>query len=405
MSDLYQLPNEWKWINLDKYSNVTSSKRVHKKDYIESGIPFYRSKEIILKSKSIEPTDILYISEDTFNEFKLKFGTPQKGDILITAVGTLGVTYLVSETDNFYFKDGNLLWIKDIKENVYVEYLLYYFKSPMFFNDIDKISKGAAQKALTITKLTKLNIPLPPLLEQQRIASKVDNLFEKIDKAISLHQKNIDAANIFMGSILNDVFEELKENYGKTAISDVMKISNKTLVPNDNEEYNYVGLENIESNNGKLVGFSSTNGIEIKSSKVEFKKGMVLYGKLRPYLNKVWISDFDGVATTEILPFYPINKSELDMHFVKYYFLSPSYLAKVMSNCSGARMPRLTTKFIKSEEAYIPLPSLYIQQKVVKYLDEVSKKIEGLKLIQKEKMNNLKDLKASILDKAFKGEL
>ena len=76
-----------------------------------------------------------------------------------------------------------------------------------------------------------------------------------------------------------------------------------------------------------------------------------------------------------------------------------------MNNCSGARMPRLTTIFIKSDEAYIPIPSISIQQKVVKYLDEISQKIEKIKQAQKAKMNSLKALKASILDQAFKGEL
>jgi type I restriction enzyme S subunit len=93
------------------------------------------------------------------------------------------------------------------------------------------------------------------------------------------------------------------------------------------------------------------------------------------------------------------------MEYVKHYFLSPKYLAKVMSNCSGARMPRLTTKFIKSNEAYIPIPSLKTQQKTVTYLDEISQKIQNLKSVQKVKMESLVSLKASILDQAFKGQL
>ncbi|MDE4984323.1 restriction endonuclease subunit S, partial [Francisella tularensis subsp. holarctica] len=83
-------------------------------------------------------------------------------------------------------------------------------------------------------------------------------------------------------------------------------ISNKTLVPDDNQKYNYVCLENIEGNTGRLIDFCETKGKEIKSSKVELKKGIVLYGKLRPYLNKVWFSEFDVLATTVILTFYPI---------------------------------------------------------------------------------------------------
>ncbi|MDE5020767.1 restriction endonuclease subunit S, partial [Francisella tularensis subsp. holarctica] len=67
------------------------------------------------------------------------------------------------------------------------------------------------------------------------------------------------------------------------------------------------------------------------------------------------------VATTEILPFYPIDNTRLNMIVVKYYFLSSSYLQRVMRNYSGSRRPRLTTAFLKSEEAYSPLPRLPIQ--------------------------------------------
>ena len=208
-----------------------------------------------------------------------------------------------------------------------------------------------------------------------------------------------------MASVLNEVFGELLENYGANELSKSLQISNKTVIPNDDQIYNYVGLENIESNSGKLIYFQPTSGKEIKSSKVIFKKGMVLYGKLRPYLNKVWIASFDGVATTEILPFYPINENILNMHYVKYYFLSPIYLNKVITNCNGARMPRLTTSFIYSKEANIPLSPLPIQHKVVIYLDKISQKMQQVKLLQTKKMENLKALKASILDKAFRGEL
>ncbi len=76
-----------------------------------------------------------------------------------------------------------------------------------------------------------------------------------------------------------------------------------------------------------------------------------------------------------------------------------------MNNCSGSRMPRLTTKFIKSKEAYLSLPPLKIQQKTVNYLDKISLHVKRVKEVQKEKMEYLKALKASILDQAFRGKL
>ncbi|MDE5009143.1 restriction endonuclease subunit S, partial [Francisella tularensis subsp. holarctica] len=75
--------------------------------------------------------------------------------------------------------------------------------------------------------------------------------------------------------------------------------------------------------------------------------GIVLYGTLIPYLNKVGFSEFDDVAPTEILPFFPIDNTRLYMIFVKYYFLSSSYFQVVMRNYSFSRIPRLTTAFLK----------------------------------------------------------
>ncbi len=340
---------------------------------------------------------IVYINEDSTKKFCTE------DDIMIGRYGP-PVFQILRGISGAY--NVALMKAEPKIDEVSKEYLFRFLQNPSIQNYIIGLSqRSAGQSGVNKEALEQYEILLPSLIEQQRIVSKLDLLFEKIDKSIALHQKNMDEANAFMGSVLNDVFGELEEKYGRTPITDVMKISNKTLVPNDNEEYNYVGLENIESNSGKLVDFSPTIGSEIKSNKVVFKNGMVLYGKLRPYLNKVWIANFDGVATTEILPFYPIDKNGLNMEYVKHYFLSPIYLNKVMNNCSGARMPRLTTIFIKSDEAYIPIPSISIQQKVVKYLDEISQKIEKIKQAQKTKMNSLKALKASILDQAFKGEL
>jgi type I restriction enzyme S subunit len=399
MSELYQLPDGWEWKKLSDIGKISTGKTPPKKnkEFYENGtIRFVKPPNLqnsidVTKTESDE-----FITEDGAKKSTLL----PKNSLMVCCIGSLGKFALSTENVITNQQINSIVFNDEI-----INYKYGFYYGFMFEKLLNNVANEAIVKIVNKTIFSNLDIPLPPLSEQQRIVSKLDNLFEKIDKAIALHQKNMDEADAFMGSILNDVFGELEEKYGKTPISDVMKISNKTLVPNDNEEYNYVGLENIESHNGKLVDFTPTLGSEIKSSKVIFEKGMVLYGKLRPYLNKVWISNFDGVATTEILPFYPIDENGLDMNYVKYYFLSPSYLNKVMNNCSGARMPRLTTKFIKSDEAYIPLPSISIQQKVVKYLDEISQKIEKVKQVQKEKMDSLKALKASILDKAFRGEL
>jgi restriction endonuclease S subunit len=120
----------------------------------------------------------------------------------------------------------------------------------------------------------------------------------------------------------------------------------------------------------------------------------VLYGKLRPYLNKVWVADFDGIATTEILPFKADNKI-VNPYYVAYYFRSPDFLTRVNENCSGARMPRLTTKFW--EDAVIPVPDLNTQKKIVAYLNTLTQQQQQLNEQYIRKLQQLQSLKAVCL--------
>ena len=165
-------------------STITSSKRIMRSEYVEDGIPFYRSKEVIEKAKGIKHDSVFYISKERYEEIEQKFGAPHIGDILMTAVGTIGVVYLVNE-EGFYFKDGNLLWIKDIKKSLDKSYLKYYMNSEIFQKRVLSTAIGSNQKALTIEKVEKVIVPIPKLPEQQKIAE----ILSTIDKKISVNKK------------------------------------------------------------------------------------------------------------------------------------------------------------------------------------------------------------------------
>jgi type I restriction enzyme S subunit len=108
------LPEEWKKYKLGDIADITSSKRIFLSDYVEEGIPFYRSKEIIEKANGGEISFELFISEEKYFEIKQKFGVPVNGDLLIAAVGErAGIPYCVANDGDFYFKDGNLIWFKN----------------------------------------------------------------------------------------------------------------------------------------------------------------------------------------------------------------------------------------------------------------------------------------------------
>lgn len=166
---------------LGNLCSVGSSKRIHLSDYVEKGVPFYRSKEIIELSKGNNISDTLYISNEKYNEIKKKFPVPQENDILITSVGTIGISYLVKDA-NFYFKDGNLTWLRNINSNIIdVKFLIKWLKSDFFLTQIYNNNIGAVQKAITIDYLRQVKISLPDLLTQQKIASVLSALDDKIE--------------------------------------------------------------------------------------------------------------------------------------------------------------------------------------------------------------------------------
>ena len=152
--------------------------------------------------KNVYQEQINVLSNISFNEIEKKFGAPHIGDILITAVGTIGVVYLVDE-EGFYFKDGNLLWIKDIDKSLDKSYLKYYMNSEIFQKRVLGTAIGSNQKALTIEKVEKVIVPIPKLPEQQKIAEILSAVDEKISVNKELKGKLILLKKGLMSDLLS----------------------------------------------------------------------------------------------------------------------------------------------------------------------------------------------------------
>jgi type I restriction enzyme M protein len=163
---------DWPTVKLGEVSEVTSSKRILAEEYVPSGTPFYRTKEIVELSKGHEISLELFISRERYESIKTRFGAPVKGDLLVSAVGTIGVSWAVSDDREFYFKDGNLLWIRSLSN--LDPYFLKHCLDSTFAEGIDHIVFGAAYKALTIEKLKEFEIPLPPLATQQAVVAEIE---------------------------------------------------------------------------------------------------------------------------------------------------------------------------------------------------------------------------------------
>ena len=175
---------------LGDYCNIISSKRIFAEQYVSEGIPFYRSKEIIEKNNNQNISEPLFISKETYETIKEKFGVPEENDILLTSVGTLGIPYIV-KNETFYFKDGNLTWLKDFKKELNQKYLYYWLSSKFGYKSLTLRAIGSSQPALTIDILKKYKLFIPPLPTQQKIASILsvyDNLIQNYKKQIEALQ-------------------------------------------------------------------------------------------------------------------------------------------------------------------------------------------------------------------------
>lgn len=160
----------------------------------------------------------------------------------------------------------------------------------------------------------------------------------------------------------------------------------------------YIGLEHLEKDQG-IVGFSSAD--KVKSTKNAFKKGQILYGRLRPYLNKHDICSFDGVCSTDILVF---EASNLVSNVLVDKFLNlPFFIDYVVSNSKGINLPRVSEETVLNTT--FPLPPLSEQQRIVECIEELFAKLDEAKERLQEVADSFAVRKAAILHKAFTGEL
>jgi type I restriction enzyme S subunit len=170
----------WEVKRLDQILTILSSKRIFYKEYVEHGIPFFRSKEIIELANSGSTNSELYITEERFNEIESKFGAPREGDILLTSVGTLGISYQVRKNDKFYFKDGNLTWFKEFRE-LSSNIIYCWLNSALGKEALNEITIGSTQAALTLSGLRSIELQIPPLEIRKKLDNELELIFDKIN--------------------------------------------------------------------------------------------------------------------------------------------------------------------------------------------------------------------------------
>jgi type I restriction enzyme S subunit len=275
---------------------------------------------------------------------------------------------------------------------------LYYFLSQESFRQEGAQRMGGAvgHKRLQKNFVEKSPIPLPPLPEQHRIVALLDEAFAQLTLAEAHAAQNLQNARALFESHLHQTFSHPGSDWVEKKLGEVCEYDK---VQGIHKNLPYVGLEHIESNTAKFIG--SHEPYAVKSMTFRFSTNHVLYGRLRPYLNKALSPNFDGHCSTEIFPLKP--GKGLSREYLLYWLLCDSTCEQINATCTGTRMPR--AQMNKVLGFFFPLPPLPEQRRIVAQLDALSAEVRKLEELYTRKQTLLAELKRSLLHHAFTGNL
>lgn len=194
----------WEEKKLGDVTDILSSKRIYKNEYVNEGIPFFRSSEIVDLYEYGYTEPKFFISKDRYDEINKKYGVPEVGDLLVTSVGTIGKTWIVDER-KFYYKDGNITQVKK-NSSINMKYLNYFICSENFKKQVSDTVAGTAYNALTIIKFKNILISIPTLPEQTEIVRIIDGLLAKEQQANELSENALAKIDLIKKAILARAF-------------------------------------------------------------------------------------------------------------------------------------------------------------------------------------------------------
>ncbi|EOX3842478.1 restriction endonuclease subunit S [Campylobacter jejuni] len=399
------LPQGWKMETLgeilssDKYSIKRGpfGSTLKKSFFVEKGIRIFEQYNPINNDPHWKR---YFISHEKFQELEAFKAT--EGDLLISCSGTLGKIVELPKDTEMGIINQSLLKIRLNNIKILNSYFIYYFNSPIMQEKILESTLGSAIKNIASVKILKqIEIPLPPLKEQERIVGILDESFAKIDESIKILEQDLLNLDELMQSALQKAFNPLKDNAKENyklpqswEWKSLEEISENISAGGDKPKNctesktakNQIPVYANGVNNNGLVGYTDKATI-IKPSLTISARGTIGFVCIRkePY--------FPIVRLISLIPCENI----LCLHYL--YFCLNFFIAKG----EGSSIPQLTIPKFKSLQ--IPLPPLKEQEQIAEHLDFVFEKAKALKELYTKELKDYEELKQSLLDKAFKGEL
>lgn len=302
-------------------------------------------------------------------------------------------------------------YVVEVSQPINTDLLYHYFKYRWFDYNKDKMF-GTAIPYIRLGNLQTFPIPLAPLSEQQRIVDRIESLFAKLDEAKEKGQNILDSFETRKAAILHKAFTgELTakwreehglglEDWNHKRFDEVAKIKSNLVDPAEYQDFPHIAPDNIEKKTGVLLDYHTIAEDGVTSGKHRFYPGQILYSKIRPYLSKVVVVDFDGLCSADM---YPIEAKQ-DPKCLWYYMLSEEFLEQSSSAGSRSVLPKINQKELSGLMVNLP-SSIAEQEELVQILDNLFAKEQQAKDSAEAVLEQIDLLKKSILARAFRGEL
>lgn len=390
----------WPIVKLGDVFDISSSKRVHQKDWRNKGVPFYRAREVVALSRDGKVNNELFIDESMYEEYKSKFGVPKEGDLLVTAVGTLGQTYAVKSSDRFYFKDASVIWLSK-KANVDTSYIQHALASPSVQRFIQN-SSGATVGTYTISKAKETEIPLPPLAEQKRIAA----ILDKADALRRKRQQAIELADQFLRSVFLDMFGDPVTNPKGWPLKKLETLAECQLgkMLSQKAKSGESPKKYLRNANVRWGHFELDDLLEMDFSPNEQIKFSLKYGDLLVCEGgdvgrcAIWREQLDDCYFQKALHRVRVG-NEILPEYLQEYFYWMGKCGGFSQSVSEVTFSHLTSEKIKQLD--VPVPPLSLQEKFAGIFAQVTQfeKQAGKATDEKNHLFN------SLSQKVFSGEL
>ena len=285
-----------------------------------------------------------------------------KNTVIMSFKLSIGKVKIVKE--GIYSNEAIMAFIP--KENFFIDknFLYYCLKSLKWNEGINKAVKG-----LTLNKnlISQKEIFLPDLAIQKEIANNLDS----IDNLLELRKKQLIYLKELSKSLFTSMFGDIKTNDKNWEIKKLKELVEiKSYRINENLDSIWLlNLEDIEPNTGKLIRKREISFENIPSSTISFNEDYILYSKLRPYLNKVFLPDEKGIGTSELIPLLP--KKIINKIFLVEYLRNDKVVDFLSQKVSGAKMPRIIMK--EFQDLNLIVPPIELQNKFAERVEKIEK--------------------------------